>query len=71
MSHKTELDLNNLTLEQLAELDLQGDKAQLENGPLLNLKPVLRTRTGVRAGRGPIGLGVAAKAGPIGLGRAN
>jgi hypothetical protein len=51
---KSSLKLDQLSLEQLAALDLEGDqKHDVSEGPLLRIKPRLKLKTGVRAG-GPI-----------------
>jgi hypothetical protein len=55
---KAELKLENLSMEQLAALDLEGDqKHDVDAGPLLRIKPLLKLKTGVRAGGPIVGLG--------------
>jgi hypothetical protein len=54
---KTAAGFENLSLEKLAALDLEGDqKHDPTTGPLLRIKPLLKVKTGVRAGGAIVGL---------------
>jgi len=45
--------LDEMTMEELAELDFEADKQQPVEGPALQkVKAALKLRTGVRAGQG-------------------
>lgn len=51
------LNLENMSMEQLAALDLEGDKKHdVTEGPLLKIKPLLKVKSGVRAGAAIVGL---------------
>jgi hypothetical protein len=57
MSNNEKKDLGEMTVAEIAALDLQADKKHdVNGGPLLKVKPVLSLRTNVRAAASIVGL---------------